>query len=90
MEIKIILTLVSAPHSATSPFFRECSAEVRIAQATFLLHLAQATNYDNYEYYDQEQLEEVTIPQFFTEPLTLTVNKVDVIRLPCKVDRSFF
>ena len=55
-----------------------------------LLHLAQASNYDNYnyEYYDQEQPEEVTIPRFITEPMTLVVNEGDVIRLPCKVDRS--
>ena len=53
-----------------------------------LLHLAQATNYDDYEYYDQEQPEEVTIPRFITEPMTLMVNEGDVIRLPCKVDRS--
>ena len=53
-----------------------------------LLHLAQATNYDDYEYYDQEQPEEVTIPRFITEPMTLVVNEGDVIRLPCKVDRS--
>ena len=73
-----------------------------MAQVAFLLlallHLAQATNYDyDYNnYYDDtvcdncpDQHPEWTPVkiQFLVEPLTLTVNEGDGIRLPCLVDQ---
>ena len=48
-----------------------------------LFHLAQTGDYSEY---DPDQSEEVTIPQFITEPLTLMVDEGDLIRLPCYVD----
>ena len=74
-----------------------------MAQVAFLLlallHLAQATNYADYDYnnyYDDtvcdncpDQYPELTPVkiEFLVEPLTLTVNEGDGIRLPCLVDQ---
>ena len=76
-----------------------------MAQVAFLLlallHLAQATNYDDYNDYDYnydddtvcdncpDQYTELTPVkiEFLVEPMTLTVNEGDGIRLPCLVDQ---
>ena len=65
-----------------------------MAQVAFLLlallHLAKATDYDyNYDEYDDEPTPPMTPVkiQFLVEPLTLTVNEGDMIRLPCLVDQ---
>ena len=52
-----------------------------------LLHIAQATIYDDYEYEEEDEYKEPVNFQFVVEPLTLTVNEGDMIRLPCMVDR---